>query len=117
MLYSFDIDTPNDLCKTLACNAKRRRLELNLSRKALSAMSNVPVATITKWEQQYSISLKSFVAIAKSLGYSNDIKALLSQPQYSTMEELESINRNKNRKRGSNEVTNGCQDIIKKTLA
>ena len=40
------------------------------------------------------------VALAKALGYSADIKQLLAEPQYSTMEELETINRNRNRKRG-----------------
>ena len=44
-------------------------------------------------------------ALAKALGYGNDIKKLLSEPQYSTMEELDRINRNKNRKRGRNEIS------------
>lgn len=104
MLYTFDIETPDELCTILASNAKRRRLERNLSRKALSSMSGVPTSTITKWEQHHTISLQAFVAIAKALDYSEDIKKLLSSPQYSTMEELETINRNKNRKRGTNEI-------------
>lgn len=101
MLYDFNIETPDELCEILAQNAKRRRLEQNLSRKTLSEISGVPAPTIAKWEQQHTISLHAYVAIAKALGYNNDIKNLLSQPQYSTMEELESINRNKNRQRGS----------------
>lgn len=104
MLYTFDIETPDELCAILASNAKRRRLERNLSRKALSSMSGVPTSTITKWEQHHTISLQAFVAIAEALDYSEDIKKLLSSPQYSTMEELETINRNKNRKRGTNEI-------------
>lgn len=105
MLYTFDIETPKELCTILARNSKRRRLERNISRKALSVMSGVPAPTIAKWEQHNTISLQAFVAIAKSLGYANDIKNLLSTPQYSTMEELNTINRNKNRQRGSNEIS------------
>jgi hypothetical protein len=43
------------------------------------------------------------VALAKALGYAKQIKALLDEPLYSTMEELDTINRNKNRKRGRHE--------------
>ena len=41
---------------------------------------------------------------AKALGYSKSIKNLLAEPLYNTMEELDTINRNKNRKRGRNEI-------------
>ena len=37
--------------------------------------------------------------------YSKDVKALLAEPLYSTMEELDVINKNKNRKRGRNEIS------------
>ena len=36
---------------------------------------------------------------------SKDVKALLAEPLYSTMEELDVINKNKNRKRGRNEIS------------
>ena len=41
----------------------------------------------------------------KALGYSKSIKELLSEPIYNTMEELETINKNKNRKKGRNEIS------------
>ena len=101
MLYTFETETPTELFEILARNTKRRRLEQNLSRRALSEFSGVPAPTIAKWEQQHSISLQAYVAIAKALGYTDDVKKLLSEPRYSTIEELEEINRNKNRQRGS----------------
>ncbi|MCD7850219.1 MAG: helix-turn-helix domain-containing protein [Parabacteroides sp.] len=79
-------------------------MEKNLSREVLSQLSGVPAPTIAKFEQKHTISLASFVALAKALGYSKEVKALLSEPQYSTMEELEDINKNKNRKRGRYEM-------------
>lgn len=106
LLYNFDMDTPAELLAELARNTRQRRLEKGLSRETLSAMSGVPVPTIAKFEQQHTISLASFVAIAKALGHTQEIKALLSQPQYSTMEELDTINRNQDRKRGHRENRN-----------
>ena len=98
-LYNFDIDTAEELTAVLARNMQQRRLEKGLSREALSEMSGVPAS-----EQKHTIALTSYVALAKALGYSADIKQLLSEPQYSTMEELETINRNKYRKRGRHEA-------------
>lgn len=103
LLYDFNMDSADDLASRLAENLKRRRLEKGLSRKALSMMSDVPVPTIAKFEQQHSISLVSFLALAKALGYTETLKSLLSEPVYTTMEELDTINKNKNRKRGRNE--------------
>lgn len=103
LLYGFDVDSVEDLLAGLSANVKQRRLEKGLSRKALSLMSGVPVPTIAKFEQKHGISLQGFVALAKALGYSAEVKHLLAEPKFATMEELDTINRNKNRKRGRNE--------------
>lgn len=104
LIYDFDLDTPDELLEILAKNLQQRRLEKGLSRNALSKLSGVPIPTIAKFEQKHTISLAAFVSMAKTLGYSKDIKELLSRPLYNTMEELETINRNKNRKRVRNEM-------------
>ena len=103
LLYDFNMDTADELAARLAENVKHRRLEKGLSRNALSMMSGVPTPTIANFEQHYSISLVSFLALAKALGYTDALKSLLAEPVYSTMEELDTINKNKNRKRGRNE--------------
>lgn len=103
LLYDFDVDSVQDLLARLSANLKQRRLEKGLSRSALSLMSGVPVPTIAKFEQKHCISLQGFVALAKALGYSSEVKRLLDEPKFSTMEELDTINKNKNRKRGKNE--------------
>ena len=100
LIYSFDIDTADDLLKILAKNLQKRRLEKGLSRNTLSEISGVSAATIAKFEQRNTISLASFISLAKALGYTQDIKELLSQPLYNTMDELDMINKNKRRKRG-----------------
>ena len=63
LLYNFDIDTPEDILQLLACNLQKRRLEKGLSRDALSKLSGVPSPTIAKFEQKFSISLSSYVAL------------------------------------------------------
>ena len=103
LLYDFNMDTADELAAHLSENVKHRRLEKGLSRKALSMMSGVPVPTIAKFERQHNISLIGFIALAKALGYTDALTSLLAEPIYSTMEELDTINRNKNRKRGRNE--------------
>ena len=105
LIYSFDIDTADDLLKILAKNLQKRRLEKGLSRNTLSEISGVSAATIAKFEQRNTISLASFISLAKSLGYTKDIKELLSQPLYNTMDELDMINKNKRRKRGGRNET------------
>ncbi|MFI3332320.1 MAG: helix-turn-helix transcriptional regulator [Rikenellaceae bacterium] len=102
-MYDFDLDTAEELAARLADNIQQRRLEKGLSRAALSRACGVPAPTIAKFEQEHTISLLSFISIAKELGYSDEIKSLLSEPKFSTIEELDLINKNKNRKRGRDE--------------
>ena len=102
--YSFDLETSEELLAILAHNFQKRRLEKGLSREAVTVLSGVPTPTIAKFEQKHTISLASYVALAKSLGYSKAIKQLLSEPLYNTMEELDMINKNSNRKKGRNEI-------------
>ncbi len=104
-LYTFDMETPSELVAVIAQNLRKRRLEKGLSRDALSAMSGVPASTIAKFENKHTISLVSFVSLAKVLGYAKEVRALLSEPIFDTMEELDTINRNKNRQRGRNEIS------------
>ncbi|MFI3261687.1 MAG: helix-turn-helix transcriptional regulator [Rikenellaceae bacterium] len=102
-MYYFDLDTPEELAEQLASKVQRRRLEKGLSRAALSRLSDVPAPTIAKFEQEHTISLQSFLSIVKALGHSDDIKLVLSEPKYNTIEELDQINKNKNRQRGRDE--------------
>lgn len=98
--YKFDPYPLQVTMQRLAENLKARRLERKLSTKSLSAMSDVPASTIQRFELKHSISLESYVKLAKALGYSEELMQLLAEPKYDTMEELLEINRNKNRKRG-----------------
>ncbi|MDR2970188.1 MAG: helix-turn-helix domain-containing protein [Tannerellaceae bacterium] len=104
LLYNFDTETPEELLTIMAENMRKRRLEKGLSRDSLAELSGIPAPTIAKFERRHTISLASYVTLAKALGYSQEIKELLSKPLYNTMEELEMIIKNKNRKKGRNET-------------
>lgn len=99
-VYTFDPYPLQMTMQRLAENLKARRLERKLSTKSLSAMSGVPASSIQRFELKHSISLESYVKLAKALGYSEELIQLLAEPKYNTMEELLEINKNKNRKRG-----------------
>ncbi len=94
-LYNFDLDKPDEALVIVAYYLQKRRFEKRLSREYLTTLSGFPTPTIAKSEQKHTISLASYIA----LGYSSVIKELLFESIYNTMEELQSINKNKNRKR------------------
>lgn len=98
--YTFDPYPLQITMQRLAENLKARRLERKLSTKSLSEISGVPASSIQRFELKHSISLESYVKLAKALGYSEELMQLLAEPKYDTMEELLEINKNKNRKRG-----------------
>lgn len=98
--YTFDPYPLQVTMQRLAENLKARRLERKLSTKSLAAMSGVPASSIQRFELKHSISLESYVKLAKALGYSEELMQLLAEPKYDTMEELLEINKNKTRKRG-----------------
>lgn len=104
MRYEYFEEPVDDILSVLAGNLRKRRLEKGLSRKALTELSGVPSPTISRFETTGQISLSSFVLLAKSLGYVDQIKKLLSEPVYHTMSELDTINNNKNRRRGRRET-------------
>lgn len=104
LTYDFNLDTIEDLMQLLSRNLQKRRLEKNISRTMLAQLSGVPAPTIARFEKNCKISLESYIALCKALGYSDEIKSLLAEPKYSTMQELDMIHRNRYRKRGRYEI-------------
>lgn len=98
--YTFDPYPIQLIMQRLADNLRTRRLEKKLSTKSLAAMSGVPASTIQRFELKHSVSLESYIKLAKALGYSEEMMQLLAEPKYDTMEELIDINKNRTRKRG-----------------
>lgn len=99
-MYSFEQISSAELMQQLADRVKSRRLERGLSRQALSELSGVPAPTIARFEQHYAISMRQYVDLVAALGYTDQLQEIMREPRYKTMEELETIQLNKHRKRG-----------------
>ncbi len=91
---------PQLLMNRLAQNCKARRLEKGYSRNTLAKNIGVPAPTIARFEQTGKISLESFCRIAIEFDYFDEMTAILGHTKYSTSAELETINRNKDRRKG-----------------
>lgn len=99
-MYSFEQISSAELMQQLADRVKSRRLERGLSRQALSELSGVPAPTIARFEQHYAISMRQYVDLVATLGYTDQLQEIMREPRYKTLEELETIQLNKHRKRG-----------------
>lgn len=96
----FVFTTCEDILDTLSRQMKKRRLEKGYTRSSLQAITGVPAPTIARFETTSRISLESFIKIASALGYQDEVFTIFKDDKYSTMEEMETIKKNKNRQRG-----------------
>ena len=90
ILDSYLHDNPDEIAKEMANDFRKRRIEKNLTREQVADKSGVAVSNITRFEQKGLISLKNLIGIAIALEYTS---------KYSTMEELQQIKRNANKKK------------------
>lgn len=102
-MYLFEPISTEDILRRLSSNCRNRRLEKNLSQRSLSETSGVPLSTIQRFEHTGEISLRSFASLVRALGYAGDIMELMSKPKYNSLDEMIEINKNKARKRGTDE--------------
>lgn len=99
ILENYLHDNPDEIAKEMAGDFRKRRIEKNLTREDVAEKSNVAVSNIVRFEQKGLISLKNLIAIAMVLEYTSEIKSIFSEPKFSTMEELQQIKRNMNKKK------------------
>ena len=79
ILDNYTLDTPEDIAKEIANDFRKRRIEKNITRDQLAESSGVAVSNIVRFEQKGLISLKNLIGIAMALGYTSELKNLLSQ--------------------------------------
>lgn len=91
---------PQLLLDRMASNCKARRLEKGYSRKTLSDLTGIPAPTLERFERTGQISLESFCRLVILFDYFDEMAAILEHTKYSTSQELETINKNHNRKKG-----------------
>lgn len=90
---------PEEIAKEMADDFRKRRIEKNLTREQVADRSGVALSNITRFEQKGLISLKNLIGIAVAMDYTHEIRSVFSTPKYSTMEELQQIKRNSNKKK------------------
>ena len=99
LLEDYTHNNAEDVALQMAADFKKRRIEKNMTRKVVAERSGVAISNITRFEQKGLISLKNLIDLAIALGYTAELKNVFSQPKYSTMEELQQIRRNQNKKK------------------
>ena len=99
LLEDYAHNNAEDVALQMAADFKKRRIEKNMTRKVVAERSGVAISNITRFEQKGLISLKNLIDLAIALGYTAELKNVFSQPKYSTMEELQQIRRNQNKKK------------------
>ena len=66
---------------------------------SVAEKSGGAVSNIVRFEQKGLISLKNLIGIAMAMEYTSEIRHIFSQQKYYTMEELQEIKRNMNKKK------------------
>lgn len=102
-MYLFEPISASDIQRKLSADCRARRLEKNISQKALSQMSGVPLSTLQRFEHTGEISLSGFLRIGRALGYAQELMEVIDKPKYESLDEMVRINKNKKRQRGTDE--------------
>lgn len=98
--FVMDDFNPGSIMKNIAERAKRNRLELNLSQRALATRSGLSLGSLKRFEQTAEISVKNLVLLAVALDATEEFGLLFSKQKYQTLDELLTKNRARTKKRG-----------------
>lgn len=99
LLEGYTLDNVDDIAQGMAADFRKRRIEKNLTRDQVAEKAGVAVSNIVRFEQKGLISLKNLIGLAMALGYTAEMKGIFAQPKYNTMEELQQIRKNMNKKK------------------
>ena len=92
--------SPDSVQSGIAARVKERRLELNLTQRALAQRAGLTLATYRRFESGGEISLRNLVKLALVLDALPDFEGLFVQRRYQTMDELLQSKKSGERKRG-----------------
>jgi len=93
--------SPDGIQEDIAARVKKRRLELNLTQKALAARAGLAFPTYRRFETSGEISLRNLIKLGFALDAATDFGHLFAQRKYETLDALRQSQRGKPRKRGS----------------
>lgn len=95
-----DAINPVAIAAGIAARLRQRRLELTLTRKALSEKSGVSQGSLKRFEDSHEISLKHLLMLAVVLNSTEEFETLFSRRQFSSIDEALKAVSSKSRKRG-----------------
>ncbi len=101
LLDQFTLTRWDDIAADIAAEFRRRRIEKDLTRKQIAESAGVALANVARFEQKGLISLENLIKLSMALGYTSEIRHLFSRPKYQTLDELEKIRKNQNKKKAS----------------
>ena len=90
---------PREIAKRIAKNFKERRLEKNITQKALAQKSQVKLPSLKRFEQQAEISLHNLLLLAVSLDETGSFEKLFAEKKAENMDDFLEQNDEKKRKR------------------
>ena len=92
--------TPDSVLRSLAVRVKARRLEQDLTQKALAARAGLAFATYRRFETSGEISLRNLLKLALALDAITGFEQLFAERRYETLDALLKSNESRERKRG-----------------
>lgn len=95
---------PIAISRKIAINLRQRRLDLDLTQKALARKSGVSLGSLKRFEHQGEISLKNLIRLAISIQASEEFLTLFSQSAYQSVDDIIRAKYTKTRKRGRKNV-------------
>ena len=93
--------TPDEMMRSVSQRVKDRRLEKNLSQKALASRAGLTLTSYRRFETTGEISLRSLVMIALALDMTSAFETLFSTPTYQSINQLLNLEHYLKRKRGA----------------
>jgi hypothetical protein len=101
MKTKLNLYMPEEIKKLISENAKKLRLQKELKRDTLSAISGVPTPSIVRFETTGEISLSSLLKIAHALDSLEIFTNLFASQEPLTLDEFRTLDsKNKERRRG-----------------
>lgn len=90
--------TPDEIATTVASNARRRRLEMNLTQEGLAERAGVSLGSLKRFERLGAISLENLIRLSIALDMAEDIAKLFERKTVPRIDDL--LKRENRRVRG-----------------
>ncbi len=91
--------TPGDILDKLAMGLKNSRVRAGLTQEELALKANVSVSVLRKFEQTGRISLESFVKLAFTVGFEEELVGLFDSSSTNNLSMDELLKAKKSKKR------------------